>query len=75
MLTGLTLALVGLLAWESAAVAWTAVALTAVIAVFGTALDWPAWLTDVSPFTQTSAPRFAWCSPSATPCSLGVLLA
>jgi ABC-2 type transport system permease protein len=53
VLVGLAVALVGLLPWESVALAWTAVALTAVIAVFGTALDWPAWLTDISPITQT----------------------
>jgi ABC-2 type transport system permease protein len=53
VLVGLAVALVGLLPWESVALAWTAVALTAVIAVFGTALQWPAWLTDISPITQT----------------------
>jgi len=53
VLAALATALVGLLPWESSAAAWTAVALTAVIAVFGAALHWPGWLTDISPFTQT----------------------
>ena len=53
VLVALATALVGLLPWESVAVAWTVVSLTAVIAVFGAALQWPAWLTDISPFTQT----------------------
>ena len=44
--------LFGLLPWESIALAWTAVAMVGVIAVFGLPLQWPAWLMDISPFTQ-----------------------
>jgi ABC-2 type transport system permease protein len=76
VLAGLAIALVGLLPWESVALAWTAVALTAVIAVFGTALRWPAWLTDVSPFTQT--PKLPGGTVSARPllwlCGIAVAL-
>ena len=35
------------------ALAWTVMALVAVIAVFGPPLQWPAWVMDISPFTQT----------------------
>ena len=44
--------LFGLLPWESIALAWTAVALVGVIGVFGLPLQWPAWMMDISPFTQ-----------------------
>jgi hypothetical protein len=44
--------LFGLLPWESTALAWTAVALVGVIGVFGPPLQWPAWMMDISPFTQ-----------------------
>jgi len=43
----------GLLPWESTALAWSAVALAGVIAVFGPPLLWPTWMMDISPFTQT----------------------
>jgi ABC-2 type transport system permease protein len=76
VLAGLAIALVGLLPWESVALAWTAVALTALIAVFGAALNWPAWLTDVSPFTQT--PKLPAGTVSARPllwlCGIAVAL-
>ena len=44
--------LFGLLPWESTALAWTAVALVAVITVFGRPLQCAAWMMDISPFTQ-----------------------
>jgi len=44
--------LFGLLPWECIALAWTAVALVGVIGVFGLPLQWPAWMMDISPFTQ-----------------------
>ena len=44
--------LFGLLPGECTALAWTAVALVGVIAVFGPSLQWPAWMMDMSPFTQ-----------------------
>lgn len=76
VLAALAAALVGLLPWESVAVAWTAVALTAVIAVFGAALQWPAWLTDISPFTQT--PRLPGGTVAAQPllwlCGIALVL-
>ena len=65
VLVGLAMAVVGLLPWESVAVAWTALALTGVITVFGTALQWPAWLTDVSPFSET--PKLPGGTLSARP--------
>jgi ABC-2 type transport system permease protein len=65
VLVGLAVMVVGLLPWESVALAWTAVAVTSVIAVFGTALQWPAWLTDISPFTQT--PKLPGGTVSARP--------
>jgi ABC-2 type transport system permease protein len=76
VLAALATALVGLLPWESVAAVWTAVALTAVITVFGAALQWPAWLTDISPFTQT--PKLPGGTVSAQPllwlCSIAVVL-
>ena len=44
--------LFGLLPWESIGLAWTAVALIGTIGVFGPPLQWPAWMMDISPFTQ-----------------------
>jgi ABC-2 type transport system permease protein len=77
VLAGLAAALVGLLPWESVALAWTALALAAVIAVFGTALNWPASLIDMSPFTQT--PKLPGGTVSALPllwlCAIAVALA
>jgi ABC-2 type transport system permease protein len=52
VLAAVAVLLFGLLAWESAALAWTAVALTGVTAVFGPPLQWPSWMMDISPFTQ-----------------------
>jgi hypothetical protein len=47
-----------------------------VIAVFGTAPDWPAWLTDISPITQT--PKLPGGAVSARPllwlCGIAVAL-
>jgi ABC-2 type transport system permease protein len=53
VLPAVAVLLFGLLPWESAALAWTAMALVAVITVFGLPLQWPAWIMDISPFTQT----------------------
>jgi ABC-2 type transport system permease protein len=53
VLAAVAILLFGLLPWESTALAWTAVALAGVIAVFGPPLQWPAWMMDISPFTQT----------------------
>jgi ABC-2 type transport system permease protein len=53
VLAAVAVLLSGLLPWESTALAWTAVALAGVIAVFGPPLQWPAWMMDISPFTQT----------------------
>jgi ABC-2 type transport system permease protein len=57
--------LFGLLPWESIALAWTAVALVGVIGVFGPPLQWPAWMMDISPFTQI--PRLPGGTVSAAP--------
>jgi ABC-2 type transport system permease protein len=52
VLPAVAVLLFGLLPWESTALAWTAVALAGVIGVFGPPLRWPAWMMDISPFTQ-----------------------
>jgi ABC-2 type transport system permease protein len=52
VLPAVAVLLFGLLPWESTALAWTAMALVAVITVFGPPLQWPAWIMDISPFTQ-----------------------
>jgi ABC-2 type transport system permease protein len=57
--------LFGLLPWESIALAWTAVALVGVIGVFGLPLQWPAWMMDISPFTQI--PKLPGGTVSAAP--------
>ena len=53
VLAAVAVLLFGLLPWESVALGWSAVALAGVIAVFGPPLLWPAWMMDISPFTQT----------------------
>ena len=53
VLPAVAVMLFGLLPWESTALAWTAVALVGVIGVFGPPLQWPTWMMDISPFTQT----------------------
>jgi len=53
VLAAVAVLLFGLLPWESVALAWAAMALMAVITVFGPPLRWPAWMMDISPFTQT----------------------
>jgi ABC-2 type transport system permease protein len=55
----------GLLPWASVALAWSAVALVGVIAVFGPSLQWPAWMMDISPFSQT--PKLPGAAVSAGP--------
>jgi hypothetical protein len=53
VLAAVAVLLTGLLPWESTALAWSAVALAEVVAVFGPPLLWPGWMMDISPFTQT----------------------
>jgi ABC-2 type transport system permease protein len=73
--------LFGLLPWESTALAWSTVALAGVIAVFGPPLLWPAWMMDISPFTQTpklpggtvSAESLLWLCGIAVALSVGGL--
>lgn len=65
VLVALAVAFSGLLPWESIALTWTAVALSAVIAVFGPPLQWPVWMMDISPFTQT--PKLPGGTVSAQP--------
>lgn len=65
LLVALAVAFFGLLPWESMPLAWTAVALAAVIAVFGPSLQWSAWVMDISPFTQT--PKLPGGTVSAQP--------
>jgi ABC-2 type transport system permease protein len=65
VLAAVAVLLFGLLPWASAALAWTAVALVGVIAVFGPPLQWPAWLMDISPFTHV--PRLPGAAVTAGP--------
>jgi len=55
----------GLLPWESIGLAWSAVVLVGLIAVFGASLLWPPWMMDISPFTQI--PRLPGGMVSAEP--------
>ena len=65
VLPAVAILLYGLLPWESTALAWTAVALVGVIGVFGLPLQWPAWIMDISPFTQI--PKLPGGTVSAEP--------
>jgi len=65
VLVAVAVFLFGLLPWASVGLAWTAVALTGVIAVFGPALQWPAWMTGISPFSHT--PRLPGAAVPAAP--------
>jgi ABC-2 type transport system permease protein len=65
VLPAVAVMLFGLLPWESTALAWTAVALVAVIGVFGPPLQWPTWMMDISPFTQI--PKLPGGTVSAEP--------
>jgi len=65
VLAAVTVLLVGLLPWAASALAWTAVALTGVITVFGPPLQWPAWMMGISPFTH--APRLPGAAVTAGP--------
>jgi len=65
VLPAVAVLLFGLLPWESTALAWTAVALAGVIAVFGPPLQWPTWMMDISPFTQI--PKLPGATVSAQP--------
>ena len=65
VLAAVAVLLFGLLPWESTALAWTAVALVGVIAVFGPPLQWPTWMMDISPFTQI--PKLPGGTVSAEP--------
>jgi ABC-2 type transport system permease protein len=65
VLAAVAVLLFGLLPWESVALAWTAMALVGVVSVFGPPLQWPAWMMDISPFTQT--PKLPGAAVSAEP--------
>jgi hypothetical protein len=65
VLAAVAVLLFGLLPWESVALAWTAVSLVGVIAVFGPPLQWQAWVMNISPFTQT--PKLPGAAVSAEP--------
>jgi ABC-2 type transport system permease protein len=65
----------GLLPWESTALAWSVMALVAVIALVGPSLQMPAVIMDISPFTQLpklGAPVAA--EPLAWLCGIAVAL-
>jgi ABC-2 type transport system permease protein len=53
VLAAVAVLLFGLLPWESVALGWAAVAMVAVTAIFGPPLQWPTWMMDISPFSQT----------------------
>ncbi|HUA40479.1 MAG TPA: ABC transporter permease [Streptosporangiaceae bacterium] len=76
VIAALAVLLFGLLPWESVALAWTVVALAGVIAVFGQALQWPAWMMDLSPFSHT--PKLPGAAVSAAPllwmCGIALVL-
>ncbi len=76
LLAAVAVLLFGLLPWESIALAWTAVALVGLIAVFGPPLQWPAWMMNISPFTQT--PKLPGAAVSAEPllwlCGIALVL-
>jgi ABC-2 type transport system permease protein len=65
VLPAVAILLFGWLPWESTALPWTAVALVGVIGVFGPPLQWPAWMMDISPFTQI--PKLPGGTVSAEP--------
>jgi ABC-2 type transport system permease protein len=76
VIAAIAILLFGLLPWESVALAWAAVAMVGVVAVFGQALQWPAWLMDLSPFTHT--PKLPGAAAPAAPllwmCGIALVL-
>jgi ABC-2 type transport system permease protein len=82
VLTAVAVLLFGVLPWESAGLAWTAVALVGVIAVFGPPLQWATWIMDISPFAQipklpggtVSVPPLLWlCAVALTISAIGLV--
>jgi ABC-2 type transport system permease protein len=82
VLAALAVALFGLLPWEATALAWSVLALTGVIALFGPSLLWPAVLIDLSPFTEipklpggpvTAAPLAWLCGIAVALAAVGLL--
>jgi ABC-2 type transport system permease protein len=77
VLAAVAVLVIGLLPWESVALAWTAVAVVAVIAVLGPSLQWPAPLMNISPFTHV--PKLPGGSVTAAPliwlCAIAVAFA
>jgi ABC-2 type transport system permease protein len=65
VLAAVAVLVIGLLPGESIALAWGVVVLVGVIAVFGASLLWPAWMMDISPFTQI--PKLPGGTMSAEP--------
>jgi ABC-2 type transport system permease protein len=53
VVAGIAVALVGIAPRAAAPAAWAAVAYVVVVAMFATGLDWPAWVSDLSPFSWT----------------------
>jgi ABC-2 type transport system permease protein len=61
VVAGIALALTGLLPRAAVPASWGAFAVVAVLTMFGPALDWPAWLTDLSPLAWVpSVPVESW---------------
>jgi ABC-2 type transport system permease protein len=53
VVVGITVALVGVAPRTAAEVAWAVVAYVVVVTMLADALDWPAWVSDLSPFSWT----------------------
>jgi ABC-2 type transport system permease protein len=66
VLTGLALALTGLAPRAAAPAAWAVFAAVAVVTFFARPLDWPAWVSDLSPLSWTpTAPVETWTAGPA----------
>ncbi|MCV2490050.1 hypothetical protein OF117_11825 [Geodermatophilus sp. YIM 151500] len=63
VVTGLAVALFGLLPRLATALAWTAVGLLLLVTMFAESFDWPAWIGDLSPIAWVpTMPLEAWAA-------------
>jgi len=63
VVAGVTAALIGLLPSVAVSTAWASFGVVLVITLFGESLDWPAWVSDLSPLAQTpTMPAESWSS-------------
>ena len=66
VLTGLALALVGLVPRAAVPAAWAVFALVVVVTLFAESLDWPEWVRDLSPLSWTpTVPVETWTAGPA----------